>query len=186
MRATIRSSDQTERVFENGTQGFFIVIDEALHGKLGLQFFFYGQVEQRVDRMFALLLGHFRHGTALEVGILFQVDVIDKGLVPAEHSQLTLLAVGILARHNGRGLFHIGFESRPPTGVGQLHAALFQSADRGLVPGRELVKQAHGFQCELKLNRHADVDRQDRRFLILPARSRPIARARYRVKMGRG
>ena len=95
------------------------------------------------------------------------MDIVDDRRLPVDHADLALLAVAVFGRDDhAPSLLHILTQRRTPVRVGQFGLALFKRTDSGLIPGRQLVEQAHGLQGEIALNRHTDIDRQDNRLTV--------------------
>ena len=89
------------------------------------------------------------------------MHIIDNRRVPLEHAHLALFAVTTCVWHEAPpSLVHIPPQGWAPSWVCQLGFALGQGADRGFIPRRQLVKEAHGFQGELTLDRQADINWQ--------------------------
>src|SRR3954462_13495390 len=85
MRTAVRGTDQRQWMLDNLAERFFIVIDEVEQGKLGLQILFHREVEQKVDRMLALVPGCFGYRSAFQMFVLVEADIVDESLVPFEH-----------------------------------------------------------------------------------------------------
>src|SRR5439155_15271669 len=132
--------------------------------------------------MLALLFRHFRDGAALELLVLRQMDLVDEGCLPFEHRDLTSFAVLPAAhpRHHGWRPFHVGLQGWAACRIAKFRLALFEAADRSLVPRGQLIEKTDGFHRELELDWHADIDRKDERLaegLFVPLQqSLPVLR----------
>src|SRR5579875_161331 len=101
--------------------------------------------------------------------VLLQVNVIDKGLVPTEHLDLTCFTVSApLTRlwQYGAGTVHIRPQCRSSSGIGKLRLALFEGTNGRLIPGGQIVKNANTLQGELEFDWQANVDWKHNRLFV--------------------
>jgi hypothetical protein len=110
--STIGSADQRQWVLQDGRQRVVIVVNEILHGELGFEVFLHRQIEKRINRMLALLLGNLRDGAPFQRSVLGKMHIVDERRVPAEHADRTLF--GVSSRRTGLLLARPDRFLRPP------------------------------------------------------------------------
>src|SRR6516225_4307606 len=93
MCAAVRRTEQSQRMPDYLSQRFLVIVDKVEQRKFGLQILLDRNVEHEIDRMLALLFGNLGYGSALQMLVFIQVDIIDEGGLPFEHRQLACLAI---------------------------------------------------------------------------------------------